>query len=208
VGGGSGLARQPACRSALALAGLVVVISRARRGRPGRFDRAVIGMIQNRRRPAGVRAARAVSALAEPRFVVLPMTVAAVAVARRDGWRRALVPCLTVTGGAAVRRRMSRAIARPRPPAAVWLTEPAGFSMPSKHTSLAALAAGTCAAAGGLGSHGAVLLAAAGVGASRVYLGVHWPTDVLAAWLFAEAWLQLADAITRQPAVPLTAHQA
>jgi PAP2 superfamily len=85
--------------------------------------------------------------------------------------------CLIVASGAAARRRLSRVIARQRPPAEAWLSEPEGFSLPSKHTTLAALAAGECVRA--LGARGAAawaapVLAGAAVGASRVYLGVHW----------------------------------
>lgn len=165
--------------------------------RPGPLadaDRAAFIAVRARRRLAGVIAARTISALAEPGVTYSAAVLAGVVASRRTSWWQAAVPVLTISSGAAVRRRVSRLIARSRPPSTAWLVEPEGFSLPSKHTTAAALTAGACARALGTRSHGYVASTAAFlVGASRVYLGVHWPGDVLVGWLFAVGWLRLTD---------------
>jgi len=175
-------------------------------GRPLRWlaglDRAMFASVQAHRGGHAIAVARWVSGLAEP-GVVYPGLAAAgllAAWARRSGWRAAVRPPLVAGSGAVARHLVSQALARPRPPAGAWLIQPQGFSLPSRHVTLAALAAGAgCRALGvpGLPGWTAPLLATAGVGASRVCLGVHWPGDVLAGWLFAESWLRLTDALLR-----------
>jgi membrane-associated phospholipid phosphatase len=183
--------------SVAAFAALAVVARQATGGRLGCLDRAAMTALHTRRHPPGMTAAaRTVSTLAEPAFVSALLAAGILPAARRAGWRAACAMCLTVAAGAGARRLLSTAIARPRPPAAGWLTEPEGFSLPSKHTTLAGLAAGACMHATGIPGPARrllPLLAATGVGASRIYLGVHWPGDILAAWLFTEGWLRLAE---------------
>lgn len=101
--------------------------------------------------------------------------------------------------GQGVRLAIMEAVARPRPPRADWATYATGFSLPSGHSTNAALAAGLLCLAmfrraprllnaiiGGL-----VLVWAVGVGLSRVYLGVHWASDVIAGWLLAITLLSM-----------------
>jgi hypothetical protein len=89
-------------------------------GRPadsplGRLDRHAMTLLPTLRRPAGVTAARMVSALAEPGVAAAVLGVQAALRARRDGWRAACGPAVLVASGAVARRWLSQVIARRRP---------------------------------------------------------------------------------------------
>lgn len=125
---------------------------------------------------AGVVAA---ALLARRRFVLAGLLIA--------GWGGALL-LYTLT---------KAAVHRQRPPMDIWLTDVGkSSSFPSGHAtqSLGTYLALALVGAAWLSKPRApaavlAIILAAGVGWSRVYLGVHWSTDVLAGWLFAAAWI-------------------
>lgn len=89
-------------------------------------------------------------------------------------------------------------IGRSRPPSAQRLMHADGFAFPSGHSaqSIACYAALGVIVAGSARSSAvrkaayvAAVAIALAVGWSRVYLGVHWATDVLGGWLLACTWL-------------------
>ncbi|MQA87829.1 MAG: phosphatase PAP2 family protein [Streptosporangiales bacterium] len=188
-------------RAAYCFAGLALLTTQVRRrGRLTRIDEQVMNHLMHLPRP-GTEIARAVTELGAPR-VALSLAAAACAarlthnLARRHHPLEAVTPLLTLASGVAVRRLLCDAIARPRPLAAGWRVQPEGHSFPSKHTATATLAAGVLAGR----NRKALTLAAAGgglVGNTRLYLGVHWPTDIAAGWLFGLGWLYLTHSRTR-----------
>ncbi|MFD1789752.1 phosphatase PAP2 family protein [Sphingomonas floccifaciens] len=122
-------------------------------------------------------------------------TVALLA-SRRLWLTAALTAAATITGSWAV-TQMKLHVGRPRPEIVDHLVQVTGNSFPSGHAANSAIVYLTIAALGtqvtkGAATRntllaGAILLVGA-IGVSRVYLGVHWPSDVLAGWSFGTLW--------------------
>jgi undecaprenyl-diphosphatase len=146
--------------------------------------------------------------------VTLPvLAVAAVLLARaRRSWRP-VVSIVVVYGGAVLAYALVKlAVHRPRPPAADWLAHAAGWSYPSGHAAQAVAAWGILAVllvrstrgGGRVALLGAAVLVPLVVAASRVYLEVHWLTDVLGGLALSVAILGVYNALrlgwhARQP---------
>jgi undecaprenyl-diphosphatase len=132
------------------------------------------------------------------------------------GQRREALAWLAVGAAAAVLPELVKAaIARPRPMAWPWLIPTSGWSFPSGHAvagaALYPLFGWLALRSRGRGRLGYGLGLAIGVfvGLSRLYAGVHWPTDVLAGWALGTAlslgavrWLEAPRGASRPRHAP------
>lgn len=148
--------------------------------------------------------ARDITALGGTAVLVL-LTLAALGfLLLKRRWGAAVFLTLSMVGGTLLSNALKSMFDRPRPDLVPHAVEVTSASFPSGHAMLSAVAYLTLGAliAEVLPERRfriylllwAVFLTLL-VGTTRVYLGVHWPTDVLAGWCIGAAWALLCASV-------------
>ena len=112
-------------------------------------------------------------------------------------WPSVILVIVSLAGGTILNTVLKQAFARPRPDLVAHLVDVHSMSLPSGHAMISAVTYLTIGALLARVQPSRVLkiytvsvsvMLVLVIGLSRVYLGVHWPTDVLAGWCLGAAW--------------------
>jgi len=122
---------------------------------------------------------------------------------RRREWKPLVWLALTLAVTGLSYSLVKTLVARPRPPEALRITDATGWAFPSGHAAQAVAFWSLVAVLLSTGrsrrtraaSVGAAVTLAIAIGISRIYLGAHWTTDVLAGWVLGGFWLFLVLAL-------------
>lgn len=201
---------RPLIVTALLAASCVVVIALLVTAlpQPG-FDAAILRSLRHAddlRTPIGppllLDAMRDLTSLGSVSVTLLIMVLGMGGALLRRRASEALLLLCAIGGGTAVVNAVKLVVRRVRPDVVPHLTTEATFSFPSSHAATALLTYGvlavlTARAAPDVRPFAIVVAAALAliVGFSRMYLGVHFPSDVLAGWFLGLAWLAGCTAV-------------
>lgn len=166
------------------------------------FDAPVLGFVASHRVAWMIRTMEVITLGGGEPFLIILTIAAGIALRyRTHSWQPLLVLAMSVLGAMLLESVAKQLVARPRPPSA-WIAVQAGngFAFPSGHSATSVAAYGALAYLmartqsrweSKIASLTVGTLIALLIGISRIYLGVHWPTDVLAGWAVGSAWLAI-----------------
>ena len=164
-----------------------------------RFDISILLWMHQHQSPAFTTAARILAFIGSPPFVVGLAVVGAVAgLFRREIRGAAWTLPIAALGSGMLIQVVKVAVHRNRPNAFAPLLHATGYSFPSGHSLIAVVVYGLLGYFAirllrGIASRLVITIVTAiliiAIGVSRVYVGVHYPTDVLAGWSAGIPWL-------------------
>lgn len=165
-------------------------------------DDPVARWLVEQRQPSTTAVMRIVTTAADAWFVVALVVAVTLLLWLRDRpWREVLLLPVACGGAALIVTVIKVAMARPRPMIGEVVATASGFAFPSGHSAQAVACYGALA---WLAAHltstrtvtvlawSSAVVVAVLIGASRLYLGVHWLSDVVGGWLLGAAWLTVA----------------
>lgn len=159
------------------------------------FDEPLLEWFRNHRSPRVTRAVRAVTELGSGRFLAMVSVAASAGLLLRGNVHAARFVAITASGAGLMNRGLKAIYRRERPDVSLHLSQTTGFAFPSGHSMASAAIYGSLAVVAFTrfpSLRWRALAAATGlvgaIGASRAYLHVHYPSDVIAGWGLGLTW--------------------